>query len=453
MDNFDSLIYSDISINSNIFGGAYKVVSDDSNNYINKNIFNILLLCIVIIVLYFVFSNLNINHFTSEPNIISNNSKYKQEKNINLIDSDNKNMFNSLVNKIKDLDLSNSNNNQENNKVDQLTKHINDLKDEINSIKSTISKQESDNTIDINIKTNQNQSNKQTQLVNDNRPIEIYDPIANYDRAKLFDPLVDPRGRTSADEIPTPQVAAQLNFPTQGILDRYHRIGLLIELDNIKSDYDEPNFYTNNPVSLYNKKTGKSNNFNQDNISNRSNDYRGVEIVQHNTPYIDNEQEHKNNRKNKKLNISNKLVNKMTKLNKSKLGTNKYEKFDNYSDDSDSESDYKSESDYQSESFDNYSNNSDYKKYKYKNKNIFNNYVQSSDDNSILELIGQKITQNWYKYFTSISKGNKIIKIVVHNRNRRELYDGDIVFIPELDKSYRVKLDKMDMIQYNPYFF
>ena len=49
--------------------------------------------------------------------------------------------------------------------------------------------------------------------------------------------------------------------------------------------------------------------------------------------------------------------------------------------------------------------------------------------------------------------GNKIIKIVVHNRNRRELYDGDLVFIKELNKWYKVKLDDLDMIEYNPYFF
>jgi hypothetical protein len=62
-------------------------------------------------------------------------------------------------------------------------------------------------------------------------PPIIYDPIENYDRLKLLDPLVDPRGRSSADQIPTPQVAAQLNFPTQGILDRYHRVGLLIAIN------------------------------------------------------------------------------------------------------------------------------------------------------------------------------------------------------------------------------
>ena len=35
---------------------------------------------------------------------------------------------------------------------------------------------------------------------------------------------------------------------------------------------------------------------------------------------------------------------------------------------------------------------------------------------------GKKITDNWYKYFTSITMGNKIIKVVVRNKNRKELY-------------------------------
>jgi DNA mismatch repair ATPase MutL len=145
------------------------------------------------------------------------------------------------------------------------------------------------------------------------------------------------------------------------------------------------------------------------------------------------------------------------------------EKFGNLDDsDSDYDSDYSSDysSDYDSnlensnsysESFgnlDGFPSDPNYSNAKYKNKNIFNKtYIQQEDSNNILELIGQKFAQNWYKYFTSISQGNKIIKIMVNNRNRRELYDGDIVYIPELRRSYRVKIDEMDMIQYNPYYF
>ena len=90
-----------------------------------------------------------------------------------------------------------------------------------------------------------------------------------------------------------------------------------------------------------------------------------------------------------------------------------------------------------------------------KKKIIPNNVVLeiTDRDNDILELIGKKIANEWYRYFTSISKGNKIIKINVHNRNRKELYDGDIIYIPILKRYYRVKIDKLDMIEYNPYFF
>ena len=49
--------------------------------------------------------------------------------------------------------------------------------------------------------------------------------------------------------------------------------------------------------------------------------------------------------------------------------------------------------------------------------------------------------------------GNKIIKIVVHNRNKKELYCGDVVYINELKRYYKVKIDEMDMIEYNPYMF
>ena len=70
-----------------------------------------------------------------------------------------------------------------------------------------------------------------------------------------------------------------------------------------------------------------------------------------------------------------------------------------------------------------------------------------------MELIGKKITDNWFKYFTSISQGNKIIKIVVNYNNRRELYTGDEVYISELGRKYRVRIDELDMIEYNPYFY
>ncbi len=218
-------------------------------------------------------------------------------------------------------------------------------------------------------------------------PPIIFDPIARYDQAKLLDPLVDPRGRTSADQIPAPQVAAQFNFPTQGVLDRYHRVGLLIALDGPDGGSDLSPKH-NKPKRNQRNGRNKNNTYSDDNSSlnslstnstgstgssgtNSSKPYKGIEFA----PTISSEG---------------------------------IETFKSLGDEG---------------------------------------------PNGILELIGKKITDNWYKYFTSISKGNKIIKIVVHNKNRKELYSGDVVYIPELNRWYQVQMDEMDMIEYNPYFF
>ena len=178
-----------------------------------------------------------------------------------------------------------------------------------------------------------------------------FDPIALYDYRKLYDPLVDPRGRTSADEIPTLDVALQLNIPTQGFPDTYHRVGLLMET---------------------------------------------------------NEAPRRGKRELKTRNGSSLSIDGTTETNTSNsTGTNST--------------------------------------YSYDRPNFINH------ENNILELIGKKMGHDWYRYFTSISIGNKIIKINVHNRNRKELYDDDRVYIAELSKWFRVKIDRMDMIDYSPY--
>jgi len=234
-------------------------------------------------------------------------------------------------------------------------------------------------------------------------PPIIYDPIENYDRLKLLDPLVDPRGRSSADQIPTPQVAAQLNFPTQGILDRYHRVGLLVAINKHERRNNRRNKYED--FSSY-EDFG--------NIETDSHeDFGNIEKVV----------------KGKKINVD------------SDTNSSHYDNSSRLSRYSDSSSDLQTIS----SSYDT----------KFKEKIIPNNVILDigDRDNDILELIGKKIAHDWYRYFTSISKGNKIIKINVHNRNRKELYDGDVVYIPILKRHYKVKLDKLDMIEYNPYFF
>lgn len=268
--------------------------------------------------------------------------------------------------------------------IKSLQDNIINLQSELSNIKSEIVESEYSlkNPI-INFNTNQEQniSENEPNLFKQSGsctsgtcpkpPPIIFDPIARYDQAKLLDPLVDPRGRTSADQIPAPQIAAQFNFPTQGVLDRYHRVGLLIALDNSPDDSSN-NIYGFNKKPRRNKQRKNYNDYDSDNSSDNSFYSKGVQIS----------------------NISS------------------------------------------------------------ENKNIEGFGIYSEEGpNGILELIGKKITDNWYKYFTSISKGNKIIKIVVNNRNRKELYSGDIVYIPELSRWYQVQIDEMDLIEYNPYFF
>lgn len=239
-----------------------------------------------------------------------------------------------------------------------------------------------------------------SQTTQSKPPPVVYDPIANYDIAKLTDPLVDPRGRSSADQIPTPQVAMQLNFPTQGVLDRYHRVGLLIAINSNKSD--NKNFKNSHSDEIVweghirKQRPKKARRYISPESTSETKSYRGVEI-------------------------------------KENFDSDDYD--DDYSD---------------SDSIEEFSSSRTDKSKKV--VNVYNNY-SDQNDNSILELIGKKITDNWYKYFTSITMGNKIIKVVIRNKNRRELYSGDIVFIPEIGKSYRVKIDPMDMIEYNPYMF
>ncbi len=120
---------------------------------------------------------------------------------------------------------------------------INNLQQELANVKSEISQTKNDSDPQITITTNSDPSGQSGQTVIKPPPV-IFDPIANYDQAKLLDPLVDPRGRTSADQIPAPQVAAQFNFPTQGVLDRYHRVGLLIAID---TPYDNNDFKGKRP--------------------------------------------------------------------------------------------------------------------------------------------------------------------------------------------------------------
>ncbi len=279
-----------------------------------------------------------------------------------------------IINNFGSSNISTSTTNPDPNTLHQT---INKLQNELANVKSEISQTKTDSEPNITFSTNPTEPSGSQTVVKP--PPIIFDPIANYDQAKLLDPLVDPRGRTSADQIPAPQVAAQFNFPTQGVLDRYHRVGLLVAIDT-PFDTQGDGGRGIRPRRRHAKKRIDRYPEASDNLSSSDNStsstsssqksYRGVDIAP--------------------------------------ASSETFESFGNYMDEG---------------------------------------------PNGILELIGKKITDNWYKYFTSISKGNKIIKIVVNNRNRRELYSGDEVYIPELHRWYRVQMDEMDMIEYNPYLF
>jgi hypothetical protein len=388
----------------------------ESDFYYEKNSFNmsqttinIIIIVILLVIFFFLFNYCSKNYFTN----INNNSEnlmddLKNELSFIKEEIFNKNKVYEEKNKVD----------EEKNKVDEEKNKINIQEVKIEEVKFLEKPKQVQKIYNNDLLVNSNVNNQNIPYHNSiNQPNNlivppvvppiIYDPIENYDRLKLLDPLVDPRGRSSADQIPTPQVAAQLNFPTQGILDRYHRVGLLIVVN--KQDC---------------KNNRRRNSYEDFSGSDSYEDFGNIEVDSHedfgNVEKVV---------KGKKVNVD------------SDTNSSNYDNSSRLSRYSDNSSDLQTIS-------------SSYNT-KFKEKIIPNNVILDigDRDNDILELIGKKIAHDWYRYFTSISKGNKIIKINVHNRNRKELYDGDVVYIPILKRHYKVKLDKLDMIEYNPYFF
>ncbi len=244
---------------------------------------------------------------------------------------------------------------------------ITTLKTELNELKKKVNEDDEEPEINVNEINSNNRNNNIPQP-------PLVDPIVNYDRLKLSDPFIDPSQRTSIDQIPGPYFAPYINYPTRGIVDKYHRVGLLIsndkhhkynELDDLNEE-DNSNRITASVSTINNPVTS----IQHDNLS-QNNTNPPVNKKRPNTPH-----------------------------------------------------------------------------------NVKIEPFGSIQDNHILELMGMKLYQNTYKYFTSFSEGNKIIKITINTKNNnRELFDGDEIYIPELRKKYRVKLDDIDGVLYNPYFF
>lgn len=72
--------------------------------------------------------------------------------------------------------------------------------------------------------------------------------------------------------------------------------------------------------------------------------------------------------------------------------------------------------------------------------------------NKILKLYGRQKypgSNTEYEYYTSITTGNEMTKI--HISDRRELYTGDTIYIPELQQNMKVELYPNDELRYNPF--
>jgi len=76
-------------------------------------------------------------------------------------------------------------------------------------------------------------------------------------------------------------------------------------------------------------------------------------------------------------------------------------------------------------------------------------------ENKILKLYGrEKYPRSiLWEYYTIISDGNDMIKIELNNKNNKELFTGDNIYIEELKKNYEVKLYSTDELKYNPNIF
>jgi len=78
-------------------------------------------------------------------------------------------------------------------------------------------------------------------------------------------------------------------------------------------------------------------------------------------------------------------------------------------------------------------------------------YSKNTDDR-ILRLFGRQIYPGscTYEYFTNINSGLDSIKIPIDIKSKQELFDGDSVFIKQLNSYYEVELHRIDQPKYYP---
>lgn len=72
--------------------------------------------------------------------------------------------------------------------------------------------------------------------------------------------------------------------------------------------------------------------------------------------------------------------------------------------------------------------------------------------NNVLQLYGRQKYAGGkeYEYYTTITSGNQTLKIPIFNKHKQELYDGDKIFIKELNKHYIVSKYPTEEIEYIP---
>jgi len=76
----------------------------------------------------------------------------------------------------------------------------------------------------------------------------------------------------------------------------------------------------------------------------------------------------------------------------------------------------------------------------------------TNQENKVLRLFGRQIYPGsyTYEYYSMVNSGLDKIKVPIATKGRKELYDGDTVFIKELDEKYDVRLYKFDEPKYYP---
>lgn len=82
------------------------------------------------------------------------------------------------------------------------------------------------------------------------------------------------------------------------------------------------------------------------------------------------------------------------------------------------------------------------------------NNVDVNDPNKIIRLYGRQSypTGSEWQYYVEINIGNDKLKTDLC-KNRREIFDGDMVYVELIKRNYRVKLLKNKTLEYNPFLY